>query len=74
MDRRLRSTSVEYDKVVLPPLPEPGSEDLAELVPDAAAREIYALLHRRQASPPTMVEIRAGSEPFSAGPTSADAS
>lgn len=40
-------------------LPEPGSDELSALVADANTREIYALLHRRRANPPTMVEIRA---------------
>lgn len=41
------------------PLPEPGSDELAALVTDAATRDIYEFLHRRRANPPTMVEIRA---------------
>lgn len=42
-----------------PALPEPGSHELEALVTDSATREIYAFLHRRRDSPPTMVEIRA---------------
>lgn len=42
-----------------PPLPEPGSEELAELVTDSVAREIYALLYRRRSNPPTMREVEA---------------
>lgn len=44
---------------VQPPLPEPGSDDLAAIVTDAATRDIYSLLYRRRDNPPTMVEIRA---------------
>jgi 5-methylcytosine-specific restriction endonuclease McrA len=41
------------------PLPEPGSDELADLVSDSVAREIYALLYRRRSNPPTMREVEA---------------
>ena len=41
------------------PLPEPDSDELRALVTDSNTREIYGLLYRRRANPPTMVEIRA---------------
>jgi hypothetical protein len=41
------------------PLPEPGSDELAALVTDSVARDIYGLLHRRRDHPPTMREVEA---------------
>lgn len=50
---------METDKREMPPLPEPGSDELSALVADSVAREIYALLYRRRAHPPTMREVEA---------------
>jgi 5-methylcytosine-specific restriction endonuclease McrA len=47
----------DEEQSVLPPLPEPGSPELAALVSDSAAREIYGLLYRRRDNPPTMREV-----------------
>ena len=52
---RLRCELVE--ELGPPPLPQPGSAELAELVTDSVAHEIYALLYRRRANAPTMHEV-----------------